>query len=100
MEMKEWLKNNIWPQDQVSDYMADTAIHRAQWIRSDGSKSLPEILAEYPRFLDTPGMVGSILSFSEYNHLSLFPLPVSVKDEEENIVTGAAVAQEVEWVVQ
>ncbi|XP_078024425.1 uncharacterized protein LOC144463558 isoform X2 [Epinephelus lanceolatus] len=58
MEMKEWLKNNIWPQEQVRDYMVDTAIHRAQWIRSDGSKSLPEILAEYPRFLDTPGMIA------------------------------------------
>ncbi|KAJ8335413.1 hypothetical protein SKAU_G00387550 [Synaphobranchus kaupii] len=57
LEMKEWLKNNIWPQDQVSEYMADTAIHRAQWIRGDGTKSLPEILAEYSRFLDTPGMI-------------------------------------------
>lgn len=58
--MKEWLKNNIWPQEQVRDYMADTAIHQAQWIHSDGSKSLPEILAEYPRFLDTPGMVAAV----------------------------------------
>ncbi|XP_035846961.1 uncharacterized protein LOC116052877 [Sander lucioperca] len=32
IQLTEWLKNNIWPQSQVGQYMLETAIHRAQWI--------------------------------------------------------------------
>ncbi len=57
-QMTEWLKNNIWPASQVEQYMKETAIQRAKWIRDNGSKTIMEIVKEYPRLLDTPGMVG------------------------------------------
>lgn len=57
-QMTEWLKNNIWPASQVEHYMKETAIQRAKWIRDHGSKTIMEIVKEYPRLLDTPGMVG------------------------------------------
>lgn len=48
----------MWPANQVADYMKETALHRAQWIRANGTKSIEEITCEFPRLLDTPGMVG------------------------------------------
>lgn len=56
-KMTEWLKKNKQPVSQVEEFMRGTAIYRAQWIRENGSKSLIEITQEYPRLLDTPGMV-------------------------------------------
>ncbi|CAM4578200.1 unnamed protein product [Leuciscus chuanchicus] len=56
-KMTEWLKKNKQPVSQVEEYMRGTAVYRAQWIRENGSKSLIEITQEYPRLLDTPGMV-------------------------------------------
>ncbi|XP_066498456.1 uncharacterized protein [Hoplias malabaricus] len=56
--MTEWLKNNIWPLNQVEEYMKQTAIYRAKWIRDHGSKTVQEINREYPRLLDTPGMIA------------------------------------------
>ncbi|XP_073789441.1 uncharacterized protein [Danio rerio] len=56
--MIEWLRNNIWPASQVEQYMKETAIQRAKWIRDDGSKTIMEIAKEYPRLLDTPGMIS------------------------------------------
>ncbi|KAM3597607.1 uncharacterized protein V6R79_006799 [Siganus canaliculatus] len=56
IQMTEWLKNNIWSQTQVVTYMRETAIFRAQWIRSNGTVPVPQIIAEFPRLLDTPGM--------------------------------------------
>nr|XP_054591347.1 uncharacterized protein LOC129155155 isoform X3 [Nothobranchius furzeri] len=60
--MTEWLKNNIWPPSQVSQYMLETAIQRAQWIRSNGTMSIREIMAEFPRLVDTPGMISQDFS--------------------------------------
>ncbi|XP_028826875.1 uncharacterized protein LOC114785189 [Denticeps clupeoides] len=57
-QMIEWLRNNIWPASQVEQYMKETAIQRAKWIRNDGSKTIMEIAKEYPRLLDTPGMIS------------------------------------------
>lgn len=57
-QMIEWLRNNIWPASQVEQYMKETAIQRAKWIRDDGSKTIMEIAKEYPRLLDTPGMIS------------------------------------------
>lgn len=57
LEMVEWMKVNRYPVSQVEDYMNKTALHRGKWIRSNGSKSLPEILTEFPRLVDNPGMV-------------------------------------------
>lgn len=57
IQLTEWLKNNIWPPAQVAQYMLETAIHRATWIRSNGTIPLQQIFAEFPRLLDTPGMV-------------------------------------------
>ena len=56
-QMSEWLKNNVWPVTQVTQYMLKTAVHRARWIRDVG-KNLQSIVEEFPRFLDTPGMVS------------------------------------------
>ncbi|XP_034089809.1 uncharacterized protein LOC117557924 [Gymnodraco acuticeps] len=58
LEMVEWMKVNRYPVSQVEDYMNQTALHRGKWIRSNGSKSLPEILTEFPRLLDNPGMIS------------------------------------------
>lgn len=57
--MIQWLRNNTWPASQVEVYMKDTATHRARWIRENGTKAIVEIIEEYPRLLDTPGMVGT-----------------------------------------
>nr|XP_054598079.1 uncharacterized protein LOC129163728 [Nothobranchius furzeri] len=62
IQMTEWLKNNIWPPSQVSQYMLETAIQRAQWIRSNGTMSIREIMAEFPRLVDTPGMISQDFS--------------------------------------
>ncbi|KAG1924760.1 hypothetical protein F2P79_025951, partial [Pimephales promelas] len=61
-QLKEWLKNNTRPQDQVEQYMRETAPFRAHWIRENGSKPISEILSEFPRLMDTPGMVNIILT--------------------------------------
>ena len=58
LQMTLWLKNNIWPQTTVAQYMLETAIHRANWIRQDGAKTVENIVAEFPRLMDTPGMVS------------------------------------------
>ncbi|KAF3833196.1 hypothetical protein F7725_026861 [Dissostichus mawsoni] len=58
LEMVEWMKVNRYPVSQVEDYMNQTALHRGKWIRSNGSKSLPEILTEFPRLVDNPGMIS------------------------------------------
>ncbi|XP_054903029.1 uncharacterized protein LOC129370838 [Poeciliopsis prolifica] len=57
IQMTEWLKNNFWPTDQVVQYMRETAVYRAGWIRSSGTIPMQQIFAEFPRLLDTPGMI-------------------------------------------
>ncbi|XP_058616377.1 uncharacterized protein LOC131530244 [Onychostoma macrolepis] len=57
-KMTEWLKKSKQPVSQVEEFMRGTAIYRAQWIRENGSKSLMDITQEYPRLLDTPGMIA------------------------------------------
>jgi len=42
--------------------MRETAPFRAHWIRENGSKPISEILSEFPRLMDTPGMVNIILT--------------------------------------
>ncbi|CAB1317008.1 unnamed protein product [Coregonus sp. 'balchen'] len=54
--MTKWLKN-IWPANQAAEYTKETAIQRAQLTRQNGAKTV-EIVREYPRLLDTPGIVG------------------------------------------
>ncbi|CAB1335762.1 unnamed protein product [Coregonus sp. 'balchen'] len=36
-QMTEWL-NNIWPENQVEEYMKETSIQRAQWTRQNGTR--------------------------------------------------------------
>ncbi|KAI1900225.1 hypothetical protein AGOR_G00047810 [Albula goreensis] len=57
-QMKEWLKHNSQPLSQVQEYMRETAIYRANWIRQGSPKSVAEILQEYPHLLATPGMIS------------------------------------------
>nr|XP_057925482.1 uncharacterized protein LOC131127533 [Doryrhamphus excisus] len=61
LQCSEWLKNNSQPLSQVEAYMRDTCQYRAGWIRADHSKSIPEILGEFPR-LTTPGMIAQDFS--------------------------------------
>ncbi|KAG7224413.1 hypothetical protein INR49_015105, partial [Caranx melampygus] len=56
-EMVDWLKINKYPVSEVETYMKETAMHRGKWIHSNGSKSIPEILNEFPRLVDNPGMI-------------------------------------------
>uniref|UniRef100_UPI003AAF1029 uncharacterized protein n=1 Tax=Centroberyx gerrardi TaxID=166262 RepID=UPI003AAF1029 len=67
-QLTEWLKNNVWPANQVAEYMRETAIHRAKWIKENGTKSLDEIVREYPRLLDTPGMISQDFSIIYPQH--------------------------------
>ncbi|KAL7394648.1 hypothetical protein ABVT39_001222 [Epinephelus coioides] len=61
VQCSEWLKNNSQPLAQVEAYMCDTCQYRAGWIRTDHSKSIPEVLAEFPR-LTTPCMIAQDFS--------------------------------------
>ncbi|XP_051957443.1 uncharacterized protein LOC127625980 [Xyrauchen texanus] len=62
IQLKEWLKNNTRPLDQVEQYMKATALFRAHWIRQNSSKPISEILSEFPRLMDTPGMISQDFS--------------------------------------
>ncbi|KAA0716592.1 hypothetical protein E1301_Tti019184 [Triplophysa tibetana] len=55
-EMVDCMKVHKYPVSEVEGYMKDTAIYRGEWIRSNESKSIPEILTEFPRLLDNPGI--------------------------------------------
>ena len=58
-EMKAWLQYNTEPKDTVTAYMAKTCRARASWLR----ESLTSPVREWPRLLDTPGMVGVFVMF-------------------------------------
>ncbi|XP_073695250.1 uncharacterized protein [Garra rufa] len=62
VQLVEWLKNNMLPANKVAEYMKETAIHRSQWIRANGTKSIEDITCEFPRLLDTPGMISQDFS--------------------------------------
>ncbi|XP_051989035.1 uncharacterized protein LOC127648409 [Xyrauchen texanus] len=68
VQISEWLKNNMWPADKVAEYMKETAIHRAQWIRANGTKAIEDINCEFPRLLDTPGMISQDFSILFPDH--------------------------------
>lgn len=59
--MTEWLKHNVEPVSQVSSFMKKTAVKRAEWIRNNPGQPFDNILREYPRLFDTPGMVITFL---------------------------------------
>ncbi|KAK5880345.1 hypothetical protein CesoFtcFv8_023382 [Champsocephalus esox] len=61
VQFAEWLKNNSQPLAQVEAYMRDSCQYRAGWIRAEHSKSIPEVLAMFPR-LTTPGMIAQDFS--------------------------------------
>ena len=56
-DIVEWLKVHKYPVSEVEAQMKQTAMYRGVWIRSNGSKSILEILTEFPRLIDNPGMV-------------------------------------------
>lgn len=58
LEMKAWLKHNNAPADQVMTFMQATVGMRAEWIRGNPDLTSLQIKTEYPRLLDTPGMVS------------------------------------------
>jgi hypothetical protein len=57
MQLKEWLKGNSEPLSTVNNFMEKTASSRAQWIRKNADLRIEEVIKEYPRLFDTPGMV-------------------------------------------
>lgn len=68
-----WLKNKKEPRKQVHEFLQKTVHVRAAFIRD---QTLPEIIAEYPRLLDTEGMVSTvdgdcIHNYSSYGHCDL-----------------------------
>ncbi|XP_063077443.1 uncharacterized protein LOC134467502 [Engraulis encrasicolus] len=63
IEMAQWLQANIWPQSQVKEFMRHTVSYRARWIRANGSKAIGDIIAEFPRLVDTPGMISQDFAF-------------------------------------
>ncbi|KAJ8353502.1 hypothetical protein SKAU_G00210690 [Synaphobranchus kaupii] len=56
-QLKEWLRYNAQPINQVELLMLETAVHRAQWIRENTTKSIQEALIEFPR-LTMPGTIA------------------------------------------
>ncbi|KAA0718498.1 hypothetical protein E1301_Tti021987 [Triplophysa tibetana] len=38
--------------------MKETALYRAKWIRQNGTKSIAEVVREFPHLLSTPGMIS------------------------------------------
>ncbi|XP_065096552.1 uncharacterized protein [Paramisgurnus dabryanus] len=56
-EMVDWLKMHKYPISEVESYMKETAVYRGRWIRNNGSKTISEIVKEFPRLVDNPGMV-------------------------------------------
>ncbi|CAB1340584.1 unnamed protein product [Coregonus sp. 'balchen'] len=69
--MTEWLKNNIWLANQVAEYMKENAFQRTPWIRQNGAWTV-EIVREYPRLLDIPGMgITVIPGISNHEFLQL-----------------------------
>ncbi|KAK0141263.1 hypothetical protein N1851_021705 [Merluccius polli] len=57
VEMAEWLKHNDQPLIQVEEFMRDTALYRARWVRENSGKSVHDVLQEFPQ-LTTPGMIA------------------------------------------
>lgn len=56
--MIAWLKGNRQPEAKVRDYMLATAPKRIAMLKE--ANDLGSVLLEYPRLLDTPGMVSNI----------------------------------------
>jgi len=56
--MKEWLRHNVQPLDKVQEYMEKTATMRATLLK-ERKRPLAEILDEFPRLFDVPGMVST-----------------------------------------
>jgi hypothetical protein len=55
--MKEWMKANLEPLSTLKNYMEKTVLNRAEWIRKTPDLPMREVMKEYPRLFDTPGMV-------------------------------------------
>ncbi|XP_071843612.1 uncharacterized protein [Apostichopus japonicus] len=55
--MINWLKHHNAPAQQVTEMMKQTCRYRANKIRTEKERPLRELLKEYPRLIDTDGMV-------------------------------------------
>lgn len=62
--MINWLKHHNAPAQQVTEMMKQTCRYRANKIRTEKERPLRELLKEYPRLIDTDGMV-SVTNFSK-----------------------------------
>lgn len=56
-EKKSWLINSAAPITQVVQFMTDT--YRLRTSQFKATKNLAELLNQWPRLLDTPGMVSN-----------------------------------------
>lgn len=52
------MKNHIEPVAMVKTYMEKTVVSRARWIKENSELTISEIMTQYPRLFDTPGMVS------------------------------------------
>ncbi|XP_033124873.1 uncharacterized protein LOC117123132 [Anneissia japonica] len=62
-KMVEWLKHNIAPASQITLFMKKTAAKRAEWIRANPGQPFNNIMTEYPRLFDMPGMVSILFGW-------------------------------------
>lgn len=70
--MTQWLKHNKEPLSQVRDYQRKTARKRLSWIKDNPDKPVKEIFVQYPRLLDTPGLISmdfAVLKPGSEDHL-------------------------------
>ncbi|PIK33319.1 hypothetical protein BSL78_29864, partial [Apostichopus japonicus] len=55
--MVTWLKYHNAPKERVKEMMERTCKHRTSYIRDNKESSVGDILSEYPRLIDTDGMI-------------------------------------------
>ncbi|XP_046857509.1 uncharacterized protein LOC124450899 [Xenia sp. Carnegie-2017] len=55
--MKQWMKDNWEPFSTLKSYMQKTVLNRSEWIEKTPQLTIREVMKEYPRLINVPGMV-------------------------------------------
>jgi hypothetical protein len=58
----DWLRYHNNPKEQVAKWMKETCKNRAAFIRNNKELPVGDLLEQYPRLIDTNGMVRCYLS--------------------------------------
>lgn len=69
------MKANSEPLSTVKNYMEKTALNRADWIRKNPDLPMQEVIKEYPRLFDTPGMVYNTVNLQISNEILFIRYP-------------------------